>query len=92
VDVVDERNEPIGVIPRAEVFSAGVNFRTVHVLVFDHEGELLLQRLSPERERHPGLWGSSVAGYLRAVRDTRRRLTGVCTKSWAFVRTSKLSV
>lgn len=66
VDVVDERNEPVDVAPRAEVFSRGVNFRTVHVLVFSSRGEVLLQKLASGRERNPGRWGTSVAGYLFA--------------------------
>jgi isopentenyl-diphosphate delta-isomerase len=66
VDAVDERNEPIAVVPRGEVFARHANFRTVHVLVFNHSGEVLLQQLSARRDRHPGKWGSSVAGYLHA--------------------------
>ncbi|MGY5883677.1 NUDIX hydrolase [Modestobacter lacusdianchii] len=65
IDVVDESNEPIGAVPRGEVFERRVNFRTVHVLVFNASGELLLQQLSSSR-RHPLQWGSSVAGYLHA--------------------------
>jgi isopentenyldiphosphate isomerase len=78
VDVVDERDEPIAVVPRSEVFTRRANFRTVHVLAFNHRGELLLQQLSGHRERHPGLWGSSVAGYVHAGETyeeaARRRL------------------
>lgn len=65
VDVVDESDVPIGVITRAQVRrSAG--FRTVHVLVRNGAGDLLLQQLAPTRERHPLLWGSSAAGHLHA--------------------------
>src|SRR4051812_46599174 len=78
IDVVDELNEPIATAPRGEVFARRANFRTVHVLVFNHRGELLLQQLSAQRERHPCQWGSSVAGYLHAGEDyetaARRRL------------------
>ena len=66
IDVVDERNRAIGTAQRREVLSEGLNFRTVHVLVTDGERDLLLQRLGPGSDRHPGLWGSSVAGYLFA--------------------------
>lgn len=78
VDAVDDRNERVGTVPRRDVFTAGTNFRTVHVLVFDDAGALLLQRLAGERDRHPLRWGSSVAGYLHAGEDyasaARRRL------------------
>jgi isopentenyldiphosphate isomerase len=78
IDRVDKRNRPIGVVPRGAVLELGANFRTVHVFVFDHKQNLLLQQLSPSRERHPLLWGSSVAGYLYAGEaygtGARRRL------------------
>jgi len=66
VDMVDEQNELVGVVRRRDVFRLRANFRTVHVLVFNSRHELLLQRLAWSRERHPGQWGSSVAGYLHA--------------------------
>lgn len=78
IDRVDRRNKPIGVVPRGEVLELGANFRTVHVFVFDHDRRMLLQQLSATRERHPLLWGSSVAGYLYAGESygagARRRL------------------
>lgn len=66
IDRVDDSNRPIGTIPRADAFAAKANFRTVHVLVFNPQGGLLLQQLAPTRERNPLKWGSSVAGYLHA--------------------------
>jgi isopentenyl-diphosphate delta-isomerase len=66
IDIVDEQNEPVGVARRRDVFRLHVNFRTVHVLVFNSKAELLLQQLAQRSVRHPGLWGSSVAGYLHA--------------------------
>jgi isopentenyl-diphosphate delta-isomerase len=72
IDRVDEANHPVGLVPRADVFRVGANFRTVHVLVFNDSGDLLLQRLAATRERHPCKWGSSVAGYLHAGETYRQ--------------------
>ena len=66
IDIVDEHDQTVGRAKRRDVFRLKVNFRTVHVLVFNSRTELLLQRLPPHGVRHPGLWGSSVAGYLHA--------------------------
>jgi isopentenyl-diphosphate Delta-isomerase len=66
IDVVDGQNQPIGVVRRRDVFRLGANFRTVHVLVFNGRGELLLQRLTWTRDGEPGRWSSSAAGYLHA--------------------------
>ncbi|HUB39890.1 MAG TPA: NUDIX domain-containing protein [Streptosporangiaceae bacterium] len=66
IDRVDDLNRTVGTVARARVFDEHANFRTVHVLVFDHDGALLLQQLSATRERNPLQWGSSVAGYMYA--------------------------
>lgn len=66
IDRVDEQDRPAGLIRRGEVFEQHANFRVVHVLLFDSSGDLLVQQLSRERDRHPLRWGSSVAGYLHA--------------------------
>jgi isopentenyldiphosphate isomerase len=66
IDRVDERNRSVGTVVRQDVFKEHANFRTVHVLVLNHAGELLLQQLAARRERHPLRWGSSVAGYIYA--------------------------
>jgi isopentenyldiphosphate isomerase len=69
IDVVDQADTPVGIIPRAEVFQKRANFRVSHVLIFDSRGELLLQRLALSRNRNPGAWGSSVASYLFSSED-----------------------
>lgn len=66
IDAVNERDEEVGTVPRGEALRQGQNFRTAHVFVLDSAGRLLLQRLAPQRKRHPGRWGSSVAAYLFA--------------------------
>lgn len=63
IDVVDASGRPVGVAPRAEALRSGLGVRTIHVLVFDCAGSLLMQQLGRQRDRHPLLWGSSVAGF-----------------------------
>lgn len=69
IDCVDAQDRPIGTVSRGSVLDVGANFRTAHVLVYDHAGCLLLQQLAPHRSRHPGRWGSSVAAYLHSGED-----------------------
>lgn len=92
IDGVDQNDSSVQEVVRNQVFSKRVNFRVVHDLVFNRRGELLVQRLSPTRTRHPGFWGSSVAGYLFAgetyVSAATRRLgeeLGVFSASLAYV-------
>lgn len=65
VDVVDSADRVIGVSPRRQVFQQSAGFRVAHVFLFNAAGDLLLQQIAPGL-RHPGQWGSSVAGYLQS--------------------------
>jgi hypothetical protein len=66
VDVVDIRNRIIGSAKRADVMRKGLNFRTVHVILVDQMGRMVVQILAAHHPRSPGLRGSSVAGYVRS--------------------------
>jgi isopentenyl-diphosphate Delta-isomerase len=66
IDRVDDDDRPVDLVPRADALRTGANFRTAHVFLRDWDGGVLVQRLAPYRERHPGRWGSSVAAYLYA--------------------------
>lgn len=66
IDAVNDRDEPIGKVARGKALETGASFRTTHVFVLNGEGDLLLQKLAAQRERHPGRWGSSVAAYLNS--------------------------
>jgi isopentenyl-diphosphate delta-isomerase len=73
---VDSRDRVVRVVARSAVIPQGLNFRVVHIVVRDRCGDLLLQRLPGSHERHPGRWGTSVAGYVAAgetYREAARR-------------------
>jgi 16S rRNA (adenine1518-N6/adenine1519-N6)-dimethyltransferase len=63
-DVVNERDEVTGTATRAEVHDQDLIHRAVHVFVFNKHGDLLLQKRSALKDRHPGVWDSSVSGHL----------------------------
>ncbi|OGE86322.1 MAG: hypothetical protein A3J48_02385 [Candidatus Doudnabacteria bacterium RIFCSPHIGHO2_02_FULL_46_11] len=64
IDRVDENDRVLGPISRKNIYRENASFRTSHIFVFNSKGELLLQKLASTRERYPGKWGSSVAGYV----------------------------
>jgi isopentenyldiphosphate isomerase len=64
IDVVDNENRVVSTAERRIVIDDGLNFRTVHVLLFDEKRRLLLQLLSKSHPRSPNRLGSSAAGYL----------------------------
>ena len=63
-DVVNERDEVVGQMPRREVHRLGLRHRAVHVLVFNARGELFLQQRSLLKDNWPGVWDSSASGHL----------------------------
>jgi isopentenyldiphosphate isomerase len=63
-DVVNERDEAIDRKPRSEVHRLGLMHRAVHVLVFNSNGKVFLQKRSMTKDRQPGLWDSSASGHL----------------------------
>lgn len=78
IDRVNDEDEVIGTVTRGAVFAEHAGFRVAHVLVLNHQGQVLLQRTAPTRLRSPDRWGSSVAAYLHAgespLDGARRRL------------------
>jgi len=68
-DVVNERDEVIGRQTRAEVHRQGLMHRAVHVLVFNRQGEVFLQKRSLKKDRQPGKWDSSASGHVDAGED-----------------------
>jgi 16S rRNA (adenine1518-N6/adenine1519-N6)-dimethyltransferase len=64
--IVDENDQEIGTASRQEVHENNFRHRAVHILIFNGTGELLLQKRSPWKDRHPLLWDSSAAGHVEA--------------------------
>ncbi len=64
--VVDEKDRVTGAAPRSEVHGNNLRHRAVHIFLFNRDGELLLQKRSRWKDRHPNLWDSSAAGHVAA--------------------------
>ena len=81
-DVVNERNEVTGQLPRGEVHARGLLHRAVHVFVLNSRGEIFLQKRSHLKDVAPLKWDSSAAGHLDvgesyaacALRETREEI------------------
>jgi 16S rRNA (adenine1518-N6/adenine1519-N6)-dimethyltransferase len=67
--VVDEDDHVLRDAPRAEVHGNNLRHRAVHILIFNHLGEVFLQKRSRSKDRHPSLWDSSAAGHVEAGED-----------------------
>lgn len=63
-DIVNDNDEVIGSASRDEVHKRGLKHRSVHLLIFNKQGSVLLQRRSMEKDTFPGTWDSSVSGHV----------------------------
>jgi len=62
--VVDINDRVIGSLPRREIHQRGLRHRAVHILVFDDQGRLCLQKRSMRKDVNPGAWDTSAAGHV----------------------------
>ena len=69
LDIVDTRDRVLGSLSRGEIHRKGLMHRSVHVLVFDGGGSILLQKRSMEKDQCAGMWDSSCAGHVEAGQE-----------------------
>tara|TARA_R110001592_G_scaffold363372_2_gene686146 strand:- start:7660 stop:8172 length:513 start_codon:yes stop_codon:yes gene_type:complete len=69
LDVVDASDRVVDVMARGEVHRLGLMHRSVHILVFNSDNELFIQKRSMLKDSNPGLWDSSAAGHVDAGED-----------------------
>jgi 16S rRNA (adenine1518-N6/adenine1519-N6)-dimethyltransferase len=67
--IVDARDRVVGSAPRSKVHGNNLRHRAVHVFIFNPLGEVLLQKRSRWKDRHPLVWDSSAAGHVEAGED-----------------------
>ena len=64
-ELVDEEGKVIGTAPREECHrNPELMHRAVHVMVFDGEGRIYLQKRAGNKDIQPGRWDTSVGGHL----------------------------
>ena len=63
LEVVDEKNQVIGMASRWEIHQKSLRHRSVHIFIFNSKGDLYLQKRSPHKDQYPEHWDSSAAGH-----------------------------
>jgi isopentenyldiphosphate isomerase len=67
LEVVTVRGEVVRTLSRSEIHgNPSLIHRVVHVLVFDENEELFLQKRSMKKDVAPGKWDTSVGGHVNA--------------------------
>jgi isopentenyldiphosphate isomerase len=69
LSVVDENDCVINSLPRPEIHASGLRHRAVHILVFNHQKQLFLQKRSIKKDLNKGLWDTSAAGHVDVGED-----------------------
>lgn len=69
LSVVDENDCIIDTCARYIIHATGLRHRAVHILVFNNQGQLFLQKRSMKKDLNGGLWDTSAAGHVDAGED-----------------------
>jgi isopentenyldiphosphate isomerase len=70
LEIVNEQGEVLGVALRSAIHgNPTLLHRVVHVLVFNKDGNLLLQKRSMNKDVAPGRWDTSVGGHVGIGED-----------------------
>lgn len=66
LDVVDENDRVIGSEKRGIIHAQRLRHRAVHILVFNDNGQVFLQRRAKTKDTFPDRWDSSSSGHVDA--------------------------
>lgn len=78
VILVNEKDEPLGLMPKLEAHRKGVLHRAFSVFILNDKGELMLQQRAAHKYHSPGLWTNTCCSHPREGESTieagKRRL------------------
>jgi isopentenyldiphosphate isomerase len=98
-EIYDAAGNRCGLAPRSACHgNPTLLHRTAHVVIFDRQGNLLLQKRSPHKDIQPGKWDTAVGGHLApgddyrtaAEREMREELGVAPVAPLRFLFTSKI--
>lgn len=61
--LVNEKDEPIGLMPKMEVHEKGLLHRAFSVFIMNTKGETMLQRRALQKYHSPGLWTNTCCSH-----------------------------
>ncbi|MEQ1611246.1 MAG: NUDIX domain-containing protein, partial [Hyphomicrobiaceae bacterium] len=61
--LVDDNGDPIGIAPKLEAHVRGLKHLAISVIVFNSEGQLLLQRRAQAKYHSGGLWTNACCSH-----------------------------
>lgn len=70
--VVDEQDNVLDYLPRAEVHKKNLLHRTISVVVFTGDGKLVIQRRSLSKDTYPGMLSNAAGGHVIKGQDYKQ--------------------
>ena len=64
-EAFDDDGASLGLVPRETVHQLGLWHRSVHIILHNYAGEMLLQRRSLDKDLYGGLWDYAVGEHLK---------------------------
>lgn len=66
LDIVDQDDHVIGTATRGEIHQRELMHRSVHIIVLDGDGSVLLQKRSMQKDQCAGMWDTACAGHVES--------------------------
>lgn len=66
LDIVDENDNVVGTATRSDIYQNYLCHRIIHVLVFNDEGKMVLQKRSSNLSFCPNHWSTAAGGHVGA--------------------------
>jgi len=70
VILVDERDEPVGIMEKLEVHQKALLHRAFSIFIFNSKGEMLLHKRAANKYHSGGLWSNACCSHPRPGEDT----------------------
>ena len=70
VILVDENDDPVGECEKLEAHRNGLLHRAFSVFIFNHKGDMLLQKRAAGKYHSPSLWSNACCGHPRPGEET----------------------
>ncbi|MFW5746807.1 MAG: NUDIX hydrolase [Nanoarchaeota archaeon] len=64
LDIINDQDEVIGKAPKTEIYRSGHHHRIVHIILFNKDGKMLLQKRSKNKHMTAGAWVTSAGGHV----------------------------
>ncbi len=66
IDYVNNEDKVVGSLPRSKIKEEAMNYRIVHIFLFNSKDELLICKRPDNNKAYPNMWTSSAGGHVHS--------------------------